>query len=104
VYAGFALATDAWAVWPLFIVYGAYIAFTEGVGKAYVADLVPDDRRGSAMGLYNASTGVMLLLSSIIGGALWDVFGPAATFLVGAASSSAAALLLLTLSRGSPRA
>src|SRR3990172_2632682 len=92
VYLGFALATSSWMVWPLFLVYGGYIAFTEGVGKAYVADLVPDDRRGSAMGLYNASTGVMLLLSSIIGGALWDVFGPAATFLVGAASSSAAAL------------
>ena len=104
VYLGFALATSSWMVWPLFLVYGGYIAFTEGVGRAYVADLVPDDRRGSAMGLYNASTGVMLLLSSIIGGALWDVFGPAATFLVGAASSSAAALLLLTLSRGSPRA
>ncbi len=102
VYAGFALATDAWAVWPLFIVYGAYIAFTEGVGKAYVADLVPKERRGTAMGLYNACTGVMLLLSSVIGGALWDVFGPPATFAFGASTAGLAALLLLVMPDGRP--
>jgi MFS family permease len=95
VYLGFALATSSWMVWPLFAVYGGYIALTEGVGKAYVADLVPDERRGSAMGLYNASTGIMLLFSSIIGGVLWEVFGPGATFLVGACSAGSAALLLL---------
>ena len=94
VYLGFAVATSGWMVWPLFLVYGSYIALTESVGKAYVADLVPDERRASAMGLYNASTGVMLLLSSIIGGALWEFFGPPATFLAGAASAGSAALLL----------
>jgi len=102
VYLGFAVATSSWMVWPLFMVYGGYIAFTEGVSKAYVADLVPDDRRGSAMGLYNASTGIMLLSSSILGGVLWEVFGPGATFLVGACSAGSAAVLLATLSRSKP--
>ncbi len=101
VYGGFALATDAWAVWPLFIVYGAYIAFTEGVGKAYVSDLVPSERRGTAMGLYNACIGVMLLLSSVIGGGLWDLFGPPATFAFGASTAGLAALLLLVMPDGS---
>ena len=101
VYVGFALATDGWMIWPLFIVYGAYIAFTEGVGKAYVSDLVPSDRRGSALGVYNASLGVMLLLSSVIGGALWSLIGPAATFAFGASTAAAAALLLLMLNPGS---
>jgi MFS family permease len=103
VYAGFALATGAWAVWPLFIVYGAYIAFTEGVGKAYVADLVPKERRGTAMGLYNACIGAMLLLSSVIGGTLWDVFGPPATFAFGASTAGLAAVLLLVVPDGTPR-
>lgn len=94
VYLGFAFATDAWMVWPLFLVYGAYIAFTEGVGKAFIADLVPDERRGSAMGLYNASVGAMVLVASVMGGALWQFVGPAATFLAGAASAGAAAILL----------
>ncbi len=97
VYAGFTLASDAWMIWPLFVVYGAYIAFTEGVGKAYVADLVPSERRGSALGLYNAATGIMLLLSSVIGGALWDLFGAPATFAFGASTAALAALFLLVL-------
>jgi len=97
VYAGFALASDAWMIWPLFMVYGAYIAFTEGVGKAYVADLVPSERRGTALGLYNAVTGVMLLLSSVIGGALWDLVGAPATFTFGASTAALAAVLLLVL-------
>jgi MFS family permease len=100
VYAGFAAARDAWAVWPLFVVYGAYIAFTEGIGKAYVSDLVGVERRGSAMGLYNASTGVMLLLSSVIGGALWDLVGPAATFAFGASTAALAAFALIVLPDG----
>ncbi|HYM16440.1 MAG TPA: MFS transporter [Dehalococcoidia bacterium] len=101
VYAGFAAARDAWAVWPLFIVYGAYIAFTEGIARAHVADLVPPERRGSAMGLYNAGLGVMLLVSSIVGGALWDLIGPAATFTFGASTAALAAVALLVLPGGS---
>jgi MFS family permease len=67
------------------------------VGKAYVSDLVRSERRGTALGLYNASLGVMLLLSSIIGGALWSLIGPAATFAFGASTAALAALLLITL-------
>ena len=98
VYAGFALATDGWMAWPLFIVYGAYIALTDGIGKAYVSDLVPAERRGTAMGLYNASTGIMLLLSSTLGGVLWQFVGPGATFAFGAITASLAAVALLVIS------
>ncbi len=35
VYLGFALAGSSWTVWPLFAVYGAYIAATEGVGELW---------------------------------------------------------------------
>ena len=98
VYAGFALATDGWMAWPLFVVYGAYIALTDGIGKAYVSDLVPAERRGTAMGLYNASTGIMLLLSSTLGGALWHFIGPGATFAFGAITASLAAVALLVIS------
>lgn len=97
VYAGFALATDGWMAWPLFAVYGGYIALTDGIGKAYVADLVPAERRGTAMGLYNASTGITLLLSSTIGGALWHFAGPPATFAFGAIMAAIAALALLVI-------
>lgn len=47
------------------------------------------------MGLYNASTGAMLLFASIMGGALWEFVGPSATFVAGAASAATAAALFL---------
>jgi MFS family permease len=104
VYGGFAFATHGWMVWPLFIVYGGYIALTEGVGKAYVADLVPEERRGTAMGLYNATTGMTLLFASLVGGGLWDLIGPQATFAFGSATAllSAAALAITALLRRDP--
>lgn len=102
VYVGFAAASDDWMIWPLFAVYGGYIALTEGISKAYVADLVPDERRASAMGIFSASTGATLLIASLIGGALWDFVGPSATFAFGAATALAAALAFTITSRSAP--
>ncbi|MEE8347239.1 MAG: MFS transporter, partial [Dehalococcoidia bacterium] len=97
VYLGFALAQGAAAMWPLFAVYGLYMALTEGVGRAFVADFVPSDRRATALGLYQGAMGAMILLSSVIAGVLWDAVDPAAPFFLGAASAVAALALLLTL-------
>src|SRR5580765_1341873 len=41
VYAGFAFVSSAWQAWALFIIYGTYFGLTEGVEKAFVADMVP---------------------------------------------------------------
>jgi MFS family permease len=84
VYAGWAVATQAWNAWALFLVYGVYAAATEGVGKAFVADLVPREARGRALGWYIGLTGFAALPASFIGGWLWSAFGPSATFAYGA--------------------
>ena len=84
VYLGFALATNIWQIWLLFALYGIYYGICEGVAKAFVADLVPVERRGTAYGLYNGIVGIMALPASLIAGVLWDVFNPAATFYFGA--------------------
>lgn len=97
VYLGFAFASVAWAVWGLFAVYGVYYALTEGVQRAYVADLVPPSVRGSAMGTYNALVGISALPASVIGGLLWQSIAPSATFLYGAAFAVLAAILLIIL-------
>lgn len=97
VYLGFAFASVSWAVWGLFALYGAYYALTEGVQRAYVADLVPSDMRGSAMGTYNALTGLSALPASIVGGFLWEVIAPEATFIYGAVFAVLAAVLLLVV-------
>jgi len=72
-YFGFALANKPWMVWMLFAFYGLYYAFTEGSAKAMVAELVPEENRGAAYGLFNASIGVMALPASVIAGYLWNV-------------------------------
>ncbi|MFN8473686.1 MAG: MFS transporter [Anaerolineae bacterium] len=95
VYAGWAAATQSWQAWTLFLVYGIYAAATEGVGKALVVDLAPRAERGSALGWYNGLTGFAALPANLIGGWLWSVYGPGATFTFGAWAGFAAAALLL---------
>lgn len=83
VYLGFAVSRQAWNIWVLYALYGLYYAFTEGAGKALVAELVPDTNRGAAYGLYNASIGIMALPASVLAGLLWERVSPAAPFAFG---------------------
>ncbi len=84
VYFGFALASSIWHIWLLFAVYGIYYGIVEGAAKAFVADLVPAERRGTAYGLYQGVVGIMLFFASIIAGWMWEAISPAATFYFGA--------------------
>ena len=93
-YLGFGLATATWQIWALFLVYGLYFGATEGVEKALVADLVPEDRRGVAFGWFNAALGVGALPASIVFGIAWERLGPATAFCVASAVAGAATLLL----------
>jgi MFS family permease len=95
VYVGFALAGGGAVIWPLFALYGLYMALTEGVGRAFVTDFVPSERRATALGLYQGAMGAMILLSSVAAGVLWDVVDPAAPFFLGGAAALAALTLLL---------
>ena len=85
VYFGFGFARNAVHVWLLFAVYGLFYGLTEGVERAFVADLVSGDVRGRAYGLYNFSIGIAALPASLLMGILWQAFGPQAAFLFGAA-------------------
>ncbi len=97
VYGGMGLATGALIVWPLFAVYGLYIALTDGVSKATITDLVPAEQRGGALGLYAAATGLMALVSSLLAGLLWDHIAPAAPFYLGGLTALAATGALVVL-------
>jgi len=106
VYLGFARATAGWHTWALMGVYGLYYGMTHGVAKAFVADLVPPERRGTAYGIYSAAVGVMALPASLIAGVLWQGvgtwggFGPSAPFLAGSALALVATVLLAAMPRG----
>jgi len=97
-YLGFGLANSFLTIWLLFAFYGIYYATTEGVAKAFVADLIAPSHRGKAYGVYNALVGLVTLPASIIAGFLWDRVNPAAPFYFGAiiALSAAVGLFLFT--------
>jgi MFS family permease len=97
VYLGFALATSVWQIWLLFAAYGLYYGTVEGATRAFVADLIPAEKRGTAYGLYHGVVGLSLLPASIIAGWLWDTVNPAAPFYLGAGLAFVAMLALLTL-------
>jgi MFS family permease len=84
VYLGFALSNNIWQIWVLFAVYGIYYGICEGAARAFVADMVPVERRGTAYGLYNGVVGLMALPASLIAGVLWGNIAPAAAFYFGA--------------------
>ena len=100
VYLGFAGASQTWQFWLLYAAYGAYYALTEGVAKAFLADVVPGERRGTAYGVYNAAIGLTALPASVLAGVLWQGvggwtgLGPAAPFLFGGSLALVAAVLL----------
>lgn len=95
IYFGFGMAKSVAWIWVLFILYGLYYAFTEGIQKAYIADLVPEGQRGTAMGTYNALIGFAALPASILAGFLWQTFGPVVAFGTSSIIAVLAALLML---------
>ena len=102
VYVGFAVAPSSWAVWPLLALYGVYIAATEGVAKAWVADVVPRGAAGTAYGLFSAASGAALLVASVVAGLLWSRVSPVAPFLLGAAAALSALLMVVVTRATSP--
>ncbi|HRW65079.1 MAG TPA: MFS transporter [Candidatus Competibacter sp.] len=81
-------------LWPLFGLYGLFMAATEGAEKALVADLAPRAMLGTAYGWFNMIAGIMLLPASVLFGWLWQQAGAPVAFGFGAGCALAAALLL----------
>lgn len=94
VYAEFTLSPNAGPVWGLFAVYGSYYALTEGVIKAWVADLVPSTSRASVFGVFNWVVGFAALPASLLAGWTWQRYSPAAPFALGSLLAFLAAVLL----------
>ena len=62
------------AVFILFAVYALFYAFSEGAEKAFVADIVKEEYRGSAFGMFNFAVGLGALPASILFGILYSLF------------------------------
>ena len=100
IYLGFAMAAEGWQVWLLYVAYGLYYGMAYGTANAMVADLVPENLRGTAYGTYHAMIGLLAFPASLIAGILWQGagnwagFGPSAPFLFGGSLALIAALLM----------
>ena len=101
IYLGFAFASAWWHAWILYAGYGLYYGAFQGAASALVADLVPEDLRGTAYGIFNAALGIAAFPASLLAGLLWDWYGPAAPFLAGGALAlmAASGLLMIPLRR-----
>jgi len=97
VYAGFAFVNSPWQAWTLFVIYGTYFGLTEGNEKALVADMVGDEKRGTAFGFYNLAYGITVLPASILFGLVWTKYGASYAFLASGAVSIVAAVLFLSV-------
>ncbi len=95
VYLGFSAMKTVTGFAVLFLIYGLYMAATDGVGKAITVDLADQDKKATCLGLLGTVTGLCTIFASLIAGLLWDHVGASAAFLYGAFGALAAILVLL---------
>ena len=103
VYAGFGFIDTPALVIVVFLSYGLYFGLTEGVEKAWIADLAHSSGRGTAFGYYNAVLGVGSLIASLLFGFIWTRVSPHAAFLTGSAIALVATALLYAAAPGDRR-
>jgi MFS family permease len=94
-YLGLGLVHSSGWVWVLLPLYGAYTALTDGVGKAWVADLLPASALGTGLGLFQGITGGCALLASVWAGLLWSGDGRVPLQISGAVVGLLAVALLM---------
>jgi MFS family permease len=94
-YYGFAIARDTAVIWVLFGFYGLFMGLTEGIQKAFLATIIPQDFKATAFGVYNTAVGLAMFPASLIGGWLWDNISPSATFYFGSITAGLSAVLFV---------
>ena len=99
VYLFFGLAQSSHFLWLLFPFYGIYMALTEGVGKAYISNLIPQEKTGTAFGVYQTTIGLCTFFASLIAGLLWTYIGVSAPFIFGSVMAIISAFLFVVLEK-----
>jgi MFS family permease len=81
------------------LLWGLHLGITQGVLSALVGRTAPTHLRGTAFGLFNLVSGVSMLIASLLAGFVWDLYGAAATFLLGLVFCLISLFLMLLSSR-----
>jgi MFS family permease len=99
-YLGLGVVSAGPWVFVLVAVYGLFPAFTDGVGKAWISSLVPDEHRGRAQGFFQALMSGSILTAGLWAGLLWAVGTGAGTMpLVISGTAALVASVALALGR-----
>ena len=77
---GFLSPGNSVLLFGLFAFYGLFLAATEGVEKALVADLAPSAMLGTAYGWFNLASGIVLLPASLLFGWFYETAGATVAF------------------------
>jgi MFS family permease len=92
-FAGLVIGTALW---------GAHMAFTQGIFARMIADSAPDELRATSFGAFYFVTGIGGLLASLGAGWLWDRHGASATFLTSAGIAAVALAMFSLLEKDRP--
>jgi MFS family permease len=84
------------------ILWGAHMAFTQGIFSRMIADAASEEQRATSFGAFFFVSGVAALLSSLGAGLIWDRDGASATFIAGAVLAAIAGAMLVLLPRSDP--
>jgi MFS family permease len=95
VYYGFGISSSEGAIIALFALYGLYSASTDGIQKAFVSDMVGNNKQGTGLGMYNAILGITLLPASLIAGFMYDKINSSVPFYFGAGLAFISAVMML---------
>jgi MFS family permease len=97
---GFMVNTTSLWFWLLFFGCAGLSAGTvKALEKAHAAYILPEEVRGTGMGILQSVDGVGDLISSIVVGMLWSTVAPAAGLIYAAVLSFVAMILLILLSK-----
>jgi MFS family permease len=94
---GFVYATDIYFFVFLFVLSGISAATYTALEKAYAADLLPSNVRGTGYGVLQTIDGIGDFISSFVVGTIWALISPELSFVYAALLSFASTLLLLGL-------
>ena len=84
IYVLFGLLNTPLAMWLLFFSYGIYHGLSEGVYRAYIADVVEEKNRATAYGIFNTGIGIALFPASMLMGTIWDEYSSKLAFITAA--------------------
>jgi MFS family permease len=74
-YVGLGVARSSGWVWLLLPLYGVYTALTDGVGKAWISDLLPTERLGTGLGVFQGLQGGAAVIAGLWAGLAWGGTG-----------------------------